>query len=173
MYDKIFRMLKRIATWRGFAILFILFFLATLGFEARQKRLGCENRSLDGRGWYSPGEAHAFLTAIGEGGRQLYAITEVTLDVLFPVIYVSLLAVLLINLYDDRNARRWVLVPLLAGVADLVENVLLAILAWSYQTDQVSSLANVAVVFTLAKCLLLLLTLVLIFVGAVKSRKRA
>ena len=77
-------------------LLFALFCLCAGVFELRSRALGYANKALDGR-WrgYSPEDVRKFFEAIGEDGRRLYARTERTLDVAFPIIYGSLFATLL------------------------------------------------------------------------------
>src|SRR2546425_9482630 len=41
---------------------------------------------------YTPAEVADFLRHIGPGGRSLYAFTQLTLDVVFPVVYAVCLA---------------------------------------------------------------------------------
>src|SRR6478752_157815 len=89
MSNALSNLLERLATWPAVTLLFVLFLLCSQGFELRHKSLGFENPGLDSRFWYSPEEARDFFEAIGERGRRLYAITEVTLDLAFPLVYGS------------------------------------------------------------------------------------
>jgi hypothetical protein len=166
MLDTLFNLLEQRGTWRAVALLFILFLLCTQGFEWRRKTLGFENPALDGRRWYSPAEARDFLQNIGERGRRLYAVTELTLDLLFPIIYGALFSILLIHVYARGTAKNLLLVPLMTVVADVAENLTTAYLALQFD-GQESSLARVAATFTMVKSVLLLLSLILILFGVV------
>src|SRR5829696_6223373 len=123
MYDKMYQCLLEVATWPHVALLFALLFLMMGVFELRSKTLGYENKTLDGR-WrgYSPEDARKLFADLGPDGRQLYASTERTLDVGFPLTYGLLFASLLILLYGQQGAKYLVLVPLAAAVMDLAEN---------------------------------------------------
>lgn len=100
MSDTIYNLLERTASWPIVALLFVLFVICAQGFELRRKSLGYENTSLDSSFWYSPNDARDFFNAIGERGRHIYATTQVTLDLFFPLIYGTLFAALIINIYD-------------------------------------------------------------------------
>src|SRR5262249_21924197 len=117
------------------ALLFVAFVACQFGFTARAEHLGPGKEVLDSQRWYSPRQAHELLKNLGEEGRQLYAITEVTLDLIFPVVYAALFAGLLGNLYRARVVRRLAPVPLLAAAADWCENVCAALLAWTFTED--------------------------------------
>ena len=172
MYDAIYQRLEKLATWPGVGMLFVICMVLTIGFTLRQRELGLSNPGLDGRMWYTPEAASKFFQDIGKDGRQLYAATQLSLDVLFPLAYSSLMAVLLINLYAPAGGRTWtVLVPLLAALFDLAENVTVAGLALSYEGKE-QPLARLAAVFTLTKTCLLFLSLGLIAVGAWKAWPR-
>jgi hypothetical protein len=136
----------------------------------RAARAGApDGKGLDGDlGGYDGAEARDFLAGLGERGRRLYATTEVTLDLAFPLVYVTLLAVLIVRVYAERTAKYLVLLPALGGVADVLENCILAYLAWSFD-GQASGWARVASAFTLLKSYALIATLVAIAVGAVSS----
>jgi hypothetical protein len=163
--------LAHFATWPVVALLFVLFLICSQGFEWRRKRLGYETRTLDARFWYSPTDASDFLCGIGPDGRRIYAVTELTLDILFPLVYGSLFAALIIQVYAPERGKFLLLVPLLAAVFDVLENITTAYLAWQYD-GRTSPIARGAAVFTATKSALLLLSLILIVIGAVISASR-
>ena len=166
MPDIIYNQLESIATWPVVALLFIIFIIGAQGFELRHKSLGYENPGLDGRLYYSPDDARDFFNAIGPRGRRTYALTQITLDLVFPLTYGTLFAALIIHLYAPNRARMLVLIPLLTVVADLLENITTAYLAWQFD-GRASSLTRGAAVFTAVKSVFFLLSLVLLLAGAV------
>ena len=168
MPEAFYNFLERFATWQVVALLFILFILCAQGFELRRKAFGYENTALDARRWYSPDEARDFLGAIGERGRRIYIATELTLDILFPLVYGALFAALIIHVYARQTARSLVLVPLLTALADVLENITAAYLAWQFD-GQASPIARVATVFTAVKSGLFVLSLGLILLGALAA----
>jgi hypothetical protein len=79
---------------------------------------------------YTPEELVEYLHGIDDL-RWLYALTEVTLDMLFPLVYGGLLGWLVVWLWSAPRAEL-LLGFLLAGVvADWAENVTLAVLTWT------------------------------------------
>ena len=119
---------------------------------------------LDVKTGYTYAEAVAAMESYGERGRQVYAWSSATLDVLLPVVYVSFLAGFI---YRFRPTERlWTLacLPLAAGVLDLCENVQVVLMLTRYP-DVSAGQVTVASWFTLSKgyavslCLLLAITL--------------
>jgi len=165
MLNDIYNQLERLASWQVVALLFVLSIICVLGFKWRDKKLGYENPGLDGRGWYSPIEVRDFLHNIKEEGRRIYYTTELTLDLLFPLVYGTLFASLITHVYARESAKFLVLVPLLAVICDVIENIILAYLAWQFN-DLTSPVARVAAIATAVKSGLFILSLLLIFGGA-------
>ena len=166
MANGFFNQLERFASWQVVALLFVLFVLCAQGFQWRQKKLGHENPGLDGRGWYSPDDVRDFFHNIKEEGRRIYYTTELTLDLLFPLVYSLLFSSFIIHVYPRETAKVLVLVPLMAAICDVLENIMLAYLAWQFD-EHVSPLARVAAIATAIKSGLLLLSGLLILAGAV------
>jgi len=162
--SSISRAVQRCANWP--VVLAALVGLAgcVAGLAWRRSRL--EGMELDTEGWYTPEEAAALLDALEglEGDATLlYAVTALTIDMLFPVCYGLLLAVVLFRLFP-RGAPLWLL-PLATAAADVLENATVAALALSHDGTP-SPLAWPAAVFTLTKWVLTVATLAAIVVGA-------
>ena len=137
------------------------------GLAWRDARLG-ELDLLDGRGWYTPKEAAALFDALGQldtSARAVYAVTALTIDMVFPVCYGLLLAVLLFRLFP--GGKPLYLLPLAVALTDALENITIAALALSYDGGP-SPLAWLATVFTLVKWILSSATLAAICVGAAR-----
>ena len=166
---RLYRVVEKNANWPTITLLFVAFLLCNQAFAWRQSRL--EHEVLDVRSWYTPGEVAELMESLGADGRSLYATTQVTLDVAFPLIYGAILAILIVRLYREELARRLLAVPLVAVLADLLENVTAAFLAWTF-TDEASSLAWFSAVCTLTKSAALLGALVVVLVGAVRRLLR-
>jgi hypothetical protein len=167
--DSIYWQVKQLATWPVVALLLVVAMLCSLGFERRKETFGYANPPLDSR-WplYTPEDARILFHELENRGQlRLYGITEVTLDLIFPFVYGTLFAALLINVYDRTFARWLVLLPLLAAVADLMENSLIAVEAFRFN-GETSSLISMAAMCTATKGVLLLLVLVVLATGAVR-----
>lgn len=175
--QKLINFLSRyIATLSGFISLSIVLGLCVKTFSWRTKQLmfGTENKLLDSRFWYTPTDVQNFFayidSNIGKAGLNLYALTQVTLDVVFPIAYGTLLAALITLLYSAEAAQRLIIIPILAALADLGENFILAYLA-SNHSITVSSIAWVASVFTLLKWVMVCCSGLLILGGIIWKLK--
>ena len=119
---------------------------------------------LDVKTGYTYAEAVAAMESYGERGRQVYAWSSATLDVLLPVVYVSFLAGFVYRFRPTERLWKLACLPLAAGVLDLCENVQVVLMLTRYPEVSAGQVA-VASWFTLAKgyafsmCLLLAITL--------------
>ena len=137
------------------------------GLAWRQARLAGLDL-LDGRGWYTPGDAADLFDALDgldASARAVYAATALTVDMVFPVSYGLLLAVLLFRLF--RGGASLYLLPLAVALADALENITIAALALSHDGAP-SPLAWTAAVFTLVKWVLLVATLAVTCLGGMR-----
>jgi hypothetical protein len=170
MRDVIYQQLDRFATWPVFILLLVLCGLCLLGFQWRAKALneragGKEIVTFDGRYAYTPEEARDLLEMMGERGRPFYAVTQMTLDLVFPLVYGSLFLIMIFRLYGDPGYL--LLVPVIASVADLLENFTNTYLALSYQQGSVPSLARFSSICTRVKWSGFTISVILVFIGIV------
>lgn len=101
---------------------------------------------------YNPARTLAMVAGYGPAARAAYARVELTIDVMYPVVYSLLFAVILTMLFRHR-AIRWVaLLPLVALVFDYLENATIVTLLTSYPT-QSATVAVLCEVFKLVKWL--------------------
>ena len=163
------------ANWWTIALALTLTFVCILGFNGRtlalrrEGRLGNGEKLLDGRWWYTPADAGALLCKLGKDGRRLYAVSEVTLDLIFPLAYGLSLALLLVRLWP-RDQAWLLLLPFVTVIADLLENFTIAFLAWTYSNESgPSALAKVAAIFTLTKRTFLSLAFLAVVIGIVRA----
>lgn len=150
--------IERLTTWRITVAALIGAVGCVAGLVWRQARLAGLDL-LDGRGWYTPGEAAALFDALDRldaSARVVYATTALTVDMVFPAAYGLLFAVLLIRLFRGRPPLY--LLPLVLAIADVLENISIAVLAVSYNGES-SRLAWLATAFTLVKTCLIVATL--------------
>ncbi len=142
------------------------FFGCVAGLVWRQYRLSGSDL-LDSRGWYTPEQASTLfesLNRLDESARAFYAITALSIDMVFPVSYGLLLAILVIRLHPNQALY---LFPVALAFADVSENVTVASLALSYKGEP-SALAWLAAVFTLIKSVLIVATLLVVAVGVLR-----
>jgi hypothetical protein len=87
---------------------------------------------LDIRESFTPEDAYELFTALGKEGRQAYLILHLLPDTLFPIGYALSFAFIsawfLIRLLPLDHRLQWLsLIPLISGLADVVENLSLVI----------------------------------------------
>lgn len=153
MRDAIYQQLDRWATLPIFLVATALFGLCSLAFYLRGKELvkragGKPIKTFDSRCWYTSDEARDLLETMGDSGRRFYAKTEVSLDLLFPLVYGSWFTIAIFRLYGDPGYL--LLVPLITVIADLLENFSAAYMAWTYK-GSVSPIVWAATRFTAIK----------------------
>ena len=159
--------LERCATWRVAAAALAGVVACVAGLVWRQERLG-GLELLDSRGWYTPAEAAALfdgLDRLDANARLVYAATGLTIDLVFPVAYGLLLAILLFRLF--RGGVPLFLLPLAMSAADVLENITVAALALSH-AGAPTPLAWLAAAFTLVKTVLIAVTAAALGVGTVR-----
>jgi len=121
---------------------------------------------------YTPAEVADFLRHIGPGGRSLYAWTQLTLDVVFPVVYAVCLARPLARAASPTIGPLLIWLPFVVAGFDLAENVSTAYLAWTFD-GRPAPLAEFASLFTRGKYAFLVVSLAaLLIVWLHKERER-
>ena len=87
---------------------------------------------LDVKSGYTHAEAMAAMEGYGASGRSVYILASLTLDTLFPLVYVTLFAGLIHRFrWNDRTAfLAWI--PVVAGIIDLGENVQIVAMLTNY-----------------------------------------
>ncbi len=157
--------LKRYATWRVGLAASAGVGACVAGLLWRQGRLGGLDL-LDSRGWYTPDEASALFDALDgldANARLVYAATGLTIDMVFPVAYGLLFAILLFRLFRAP----FYLLPLALAAADILENATVAALALSH-AGAPSPAAWLAAGLTLIKTILIFATLAAVAMGATR-----
>jgi len=156
-FDSLLARLARWPTFLGLTLLSAFWLNALTGMGA-----AADLPPLDTRLWYTPADVSAVMEALSPAQRDLAARAHLTLDVLFPLTYGLLLALLLARTWPERRLWR------LAGavvVADLMENGLLATLFWTHPR-YLAVLTPMAATWTAIKWTLVALSVLLILVGA-------
>jgi hypothetical protein len=169
MEERVYGRFSFIATWPVAALLFVAALVCNFGFQIRAEKLGPENKIPDARLWYTPPEIRDLFERMGEGGRNIYALTQVTLDLIFPAAYGGLFAAFIARVYRPATARVLAALPLLAVTADLTENALLAYYAWNFDGKAWPLLISVATMATALKFIFFLLSAVTVAAGGLIS----
>ena len=143
--------------------LFLCFPLVPIGGEMLDVRTG----------GYALDEAMAALDGYGAAGRRAHLVASLTLDTLLPLAYVTFLAGVI---YRWRHTDRWgwlALVPVVAGLVDLGENLQVVGLLLSYPALGATQVAA-ASAFTVAKSIMFVAAIAIaVIVAAVALVSRA
>jgi hypothetical protein len=92
---------------------------------------------LDIRSDFTPDDAYELFTALGPEGRRAYLILHLLPDTLFPIGYALVFAFVsawfLVRLLPLDHRLQWLsMIPLISGLADVVENLSLVICNLAY-----------------------------------------
>lgn len=127
---------------------------------------------LDLQFFYTPQQAYEIITAYTPAMRQAAAVTRLTLDIIYPVIYGIMLALLLTLTFRRAFAPKAfadasVFVPWGGVLFDYLENICFSIMFLSYPKE-FYFLAQVSAIFTALKWTLIGIAFTLALVGGVK-----
>lgn len=92
---------------------------------------------LDMRSSFTPEDAYELFTALGNEGRQAYRFFHLVPDTLFPISYSLAFAFIsawfLVRLLPKDHYLQWLsLMPLISGLADVLENLTIVITGLAY-----------------------------------------
>ena len=127
--------------------------------------------------FYTPAKAYSMVEAYGQYGRIFYRNTELTLDLIYPIIYTLLFGLLLSWLFrrgfsSQSPIQRWNVLPLGGWLFDLLENLGIVGMLSLYPA-QPSALGWATALFTLVKWLFAGANLLLVsyaFIMAARNR---
>jgi hypothetical protein len=166
--------LVKLATGRNLLLLCLLFLLTTSVIFPLMSSLiddpAGELEKIDTKLYYSPEDLYEIMEPYGEQGRRVYALSHLTADVLFPLVYAFFFGLLISYLFQRGFPKEsWVhrlnLVPFGLLIFDLIENLGVVILLLAYPTRMVG-LALLTGLVTSAKWMLAGITVTLPLVGA-------
>jgi hypothetical protein len=166
MDDKLLALLTKLATGK-LIIVCLLLVIAVNAFLVPAVYPSFE--TLDMRSSYTPQEAYQLIRSYGEEGRHYYALIEVTLDLVYPILWALLFSLLTIYLFRRAFPPNsfWQNLPLLGPIVmlvDYLENASIITMLLSYPR-RLEFLAQVANIFTGTKSVLSWLQLILIVIG--------
>lgn len=145
---------------------------------AAQRDVGAAQgiRPLDLQYAYPPQQAFDTIDALGENGRRLAAIGELTIDLLYPLVYSLTLATLLTVVFraafQPANPLRWLpLLPIAMLLCDYGENLSIVALILTHPAEIVP-LAVLASIFSTAKWTLGGLSLIALVIGALRQMEK-
>jgi len=163
--------LARLAKAKVLIALFLVAIPFNIFFRYREKTLKDFSKectpTLDSNTSYKSKDAYELFGKL-DGGRELYAWTEITVDIIFPIIYSFFLSLLIIYIFQRCFTRKSLqylaLLPFIAMLFDYGENVLIAFMLFKYPAEYLG-LASIASLFTKMKWSFLLISFLAILVG--------
>lgn len=165
--------LARIANGKVLILLFsagLLFLLFVFPYRNTTLKIlsGHECPTLDSNIHYGATEAYKLFGQLTYEGRQLYAWSEITADLIFPIIYVLFLSLLIVYIFQKCSLNKpqqfLAMLPFLMFLFDYGENILIAIMLFDYPQEH-TAVAEVASVFTKLKWSFFVLSLGAILFG--------
>lgn len=131
--------------------------------------------ALDLRFFSMPGRMFEMIESYGEYGRAFYRSTELTVDLLHPILYTLGLGLLISWLFQrgykpDEKMLRMNVVPVGAWFFDLLENLGIVILLSSFPA-QWAPVAWLTTIFTMIKWIFAGASMLLILLGLVMAAK--
>jgi hypothetical protein len=125
--------------------------------------------------FYTPAKAYEMISSYGEYGRSFYRNIELTVDLIYPIIYTLFFSMLITWLFQrgfspSSRMQRMNVVPFGAWLFDLLENIGIVSMLSIFPSTPVA-LAALTSVFTLIKWLFAFASMLLVLVGLVMALK--
>lgn len=114
---------------------------------------------------YSPEKAFGIVDAYGTEVREKYRWVELTVDIIYPIVYSLLFSALLFKVY---GARKIVALPFLITLADFLENVGIVSMLGKYP-EPFGALAQITSFFSSLKWTLLIAFLGILLYGILRK----
>ncbi len=122
-----------------------------------------------------PAKMFAMIEAYGEYGRPFYRNIELTVDIIYPIIYTIAFG-LLISWFFQRgfasnsSMQKWNVMPVGAWLFDLLENLGIVTMLSTWPS-QLTMIAWLTTIFTTVKWLLAAASMLLMLIGLVMAAK--
>lgn len=177
MFDNVYEKIKNISTRKGifvFFLLFIIFFITINGKPYGVAKLKEHTNGvgiLDLERSYSAEYAYKVFKLQGDVGRQFYKKLLISLDFIFPLTYMLFWATLITFvlrkwLPHNHMLQKLSLIPLIAGLADYLENICILIMLHNYPKE-LYNIAATANVMTILKGALIAISFLVLAIGLI------
>ena len=132
-------------------------------------------RALDLMLFATPKKIFGMIESYGENGRPFYRSVELTVDIIYPIVYLFFFGLLISWLFqrgftNTSPMRNFNILPLGAWFFDLLENIVIVILLSAYPS-QPTALAWILSLLSMIKWIFAGASMVLILVGLVMTIK--
>ena len=156
--------IQKYATWKSILILLGIVLLFQFLWFPRFLPKGEHAVMIDTEMAYNAEDAYEIIGNYTDNMRQRYILGEITLDLVFPVIYTFLFSFLIFFLYKNATLA---LFPFLTLFFDYLENTGIVIILSAYP-NKIMWLATITSVISLIKWSLVGIISLAVFVGAVR-----
>lgn len=161
--------LMRVASWKSLLLFFALYVLfPAYILKNTQNKInelaGKPVAVIDLTFGFNPQKTLMMVADYGDAARSYYAWTEMTTDIVYPVVYAFLFGIILTLLYRE-SSYAWVnLIPFICLLFDYLENINIFILLTTFP-QQSLTIATLCEIFKLLKWLTFGAVILLILVG--------
>ncbi|HTE32796.1 MAG TPA: hypothetical protein VK666_20585 [Chryseolinea sp.] len=163
--------MNRIAGWKSLLIFFALdilfngFILPNAG-DKINALAGKTTGVIDLTFGFNPQKTLTMVADYGDEARAYYARTELTTDMVYPIVYAFLAAIILTLLYRNTPYSRVNLIPFLCLIFDYLENITIVTLLLTYP-QQSSTVATLCEIVKLIKWLTFGVLILLVIGGLI------
>ena len=173
--NKLILFLNRFSNWKtlvGLILLYAIFpFILLKNAEEKINQLaGKEVGPIDLTFGFSPERTLQMVEDYGDAGRAYYAQVALTIDIIYPIVYALLFAVILTLIYSrliGGPVKYLNLLPFVAMFFDYLENITIVSMLKNYP-EQSEAMATLCELFKLFKWMIFALILFLIIYGLIK-----
>jgi hypothetical protein len=167
--------LNRYSNWKTLSFALVFYLICAVVWlknaettinELAQKTVGIIDITLG----FNPQKTLAMVREYGEAARAYYARTEMTLDVLYPIVYTSLFCIVLTLLFRNKSYKPFKhvnLLPFVVMIFDFLENITIVILLKSFPNTS-ETVAIFCEIFKMGKWLSLGVMMVFVFYGLLR-----
>jgi hypothetical protein len=169
------KFLDRIANGKLLILLFLIYAIFPAYFlknaeEKINQLAGKKIGVIDLTVGFNPQKTLQMVADYGDEAREYYAQTEMTTDVIYPIVYAFLFGVILTLLYRNKVYKpfSWInLLPFVALIFDYLENICIVSLLQNYPSQSLNA-ATFCEVFKMLKWLSFGISVVLILYGLIR-----
>lgn len=167
--------IAKIAGYRVIIVLAVLFGLfANLLLPSLEKSInekaGKTVGVIDLQSGFHPSKVYEMIEDYGPEARKSYLLIEITVDVVYPIIYAFLFSVILFVFYEKLGVKAPIksiyLLPFLTLLFDYAENLFIVLMLSLYPT-KVMAFAYLCSAFTALKWATLILSILFVFYGGI------
>jgi len=156
--------IQKYATWKSILILMGIVLLFQFSWFPQFLPKGKHAVMIDTEMGYTAEDAYEIIGHYTDNMQQRYILGEITLDLIFPIVYTLLFAFLIFFLHKDPTLA---LFPFLTLFFDYLENtgIVIILSAWP---NKIMWLATATSIFSMIKWVLVGISIILILLGIIR-----